>query len=450
MSKYTSGSEWKSSFLLFLLGLGSETKIYLFGTLAFSELVIFFIAPLLLLKYWSRMKGEGFLTFLYMLAFMIVGMFISAKCNHSPFPFVFKLFAVFYGMFAYYIVFYFLLHDNFKGVGWFYFGAFISGIITVWAFNPTADVSSAGFSYIADAMAEDIVHGPLFWIRKIRGLGELPIIAAYLKTPLLYSIVTPILFVAFAMLSTITGRAQSMCVLIAGAMILLGQKSRKKMKGIGRHFWVFMLVGFITLATYKFVYSYAAGNGYLSEEARIKYEHQTNRGKGAFAMLVSGRTEFFIALSAIVNHPIIGFGPRAEDTHGYTEDFLLKYGTDQDILGYYYWSRKNAALGLGYRIPTHSHIMAAWLWCGLPGLVFFIWVLYVIYRHLRHYTSAVPQWYGYFAMTIPFIIWSIFFNPFGSRNVLPLLMVLLFYAKAVGDRKMLLPYKLEMEARKHD
>jgi hypothetical protein len=79
-----------------------------------------------------------------------------------------------------------------------------------------------------------------------------------------------------------------------------------------------------------------------------------------------------------------------------------------------------------------------------------VWVLYVIFRHVRHYASVVPQWYGYFALTIPSMIWSIFFNPFGARSSLPLLMVLMFFAKSIGDRKMLLPFELEIEARKYD
>ena len=450
MSEFGKNSTKSSSFLLFLLGLGATTKIYFFGTIAFSELAIFFIAPFLLLKHWGRMRIEGFLPFIYMLSLMTAGMFASALWNHSPFPFVFKLFAVFYGMFAYYVVFYCLLRNNFKGIGWFFLGGFISGIITIWAFNPTASVSTSGFSYIADADAEEVIQGPLFWIGKVRGLGQLPIFAAYLKTPLTYSVVTPLLFTAFAMFTTVTGRAQSMCVLVSGVMMFIGRKSRRKMCSIGRHFWIFMLAGMVVLFSYKAVYSYAASNGYLGEAARNKYEHQTDRGKGAVSMLVSGRTEFFIALSAIVDHPIIGFGPRASDTQGYAERFLLKYGTEQDVLGYYLALRRNAALGLVHSIPTHSHIMAAWLWCGLPGLIFFIWVLYMIFRHLKHYASAVSQWYGYFALTIPSMLWSIFFNPFGARSTLPLLMVLLFYAKAVGDRKILLPFDLEMEARKYD
>ena len=441
-----SNSTVKSSSLMFLLGLGSMTKVFFLGTIALSEVVIFFLAPFLLLKNFSRMRYEGFLSYIYMLMIMTIGLFISSAWNHTPYTFILKQFAIFYGFFAYYIVFYCLLRDNFKGLGWFFFGVFISGIITIWILNPKADVSTTGFAYVAKAAAEDVIHGPLFWIGKVRGLSELPIVAAYLKTPIGYSVLAPIFFVAFTMFSTISGRAQSMCVLLGGMMIFIAGKSRARMRKIGRHLILMVVVGMFILLLYKVTYSYAASNGYLGEDARVKYEQQTNRGEGVFSMLVAGRTEFFIALTAIIDHPIIGFGPRAEDTRGYTESFILKYGTEADIRGYYYMLQF-VNLGLRASIPSHSHIMGAWLGCGIAGLVFFLWVFYKFYQHFRYNISAIPQWYGYFALTIPSVTWSILFNPFGDRYVLPLLMVCIFFSRAVRVGKIILPIELEMEAR---
>ena len=439
-----------SSFLLFLLGLGSATKIYFLGTIAFSELVIFCLAPIIWARNLQRMKREGFLQFIWMLVFLTLGLLVSAWWNHSPIFATVKCCAIFYGYFSYYVVFYVLLRNNLKGLGWFYLGALISGIITIWFFNPRADVSSVGFVRITDADAESIIKGPLFWIGKVRGLGELPIIFSYFKTPIVYSLTTPVLFAIFALLSSMSGRAQSMCVLLGGLIMFIGKKSRISMRRIGKHIVVLGLAGIVALATYKVVYSYAARNGYLSEEARNKYEHQTERGSDVISLLVAGRTEFFIALTAIIDHPIVGFGPRAVDAKGYTERFLLKYGTDEDIAGYNYGQMMAMRYGLTRDIPTHSHIMAGWLWCGLPGLIFFAWVIVVMYKHLRYYSSAIPQWFGYFALTIPSMLWGIFFNPFGARWYFSLLMTCLFFARAVGRGKIFLSYDMELEARRYE
>ena len=440
----------KSSFLLFLLGLGSATKVYLLGTIALSELVIFPLAPVLLLMNLQRLKQDGFTVFLNMLGLMTAGLFASSWWNHSPYPFVLKQFAVFYGFFAYYVAFYCLLRNNIKGLGWFFLGLFMSGVVTIWAFNPSANVDSSGFAFVADATVDDIIMGPLFWIGKVRGLGQLPIIAEYLKTPLAYSIITPILFVVFALFTTITGRGQSMCVLIGCAMMCIGRKSRASMAKIGKHFWTCLIVGAAVLFSYKIVYSYAAENGYLGEEALVKYKHQTDQGTGVLSMLMAGRTEFFIALTAIVDRPILGYGPRAEDTQGYAEKFLLKYGTTQDLASYFYYKMHYLSRGMVASIPTHSHIMSAWVWCGVPGLAFWVWVIYTIYRHIRFYSAAVPQWFGYFALMIPSILWGMFFNPVSSRFEMPLLLVCMAYARAIASGKLQLPYELEMEARKHE
>ena len=438
------------AFLMFLLGLGSATKIYFLGTISFTELVIFPLAPVLLLKQYSNMRREGLVSFVYMIMLLLCGMLFSAWWNKTPYTYTVKLFAVYYGFFSFFVVFYCVLRRNFMGLGWFFVGSAISGIITIWAFNPQAMASESGFAYIANADVERVISGPLFWIGKLRSFGQLPIMVSYFKTPLAYSIVTPVLFVAFALFSTISGRAQSFCVLLGGVMMFIGQKSRIKMSRIGKHFVVFAVLGGLVLLAYKMVYSYAAGGGYLGEEARNKYETQTDRGKGLFRLLMAGRKEFFIAASAIVDHPFVGFGPRAEDYNGYTEKFLRKYGSDQEIAAYVYYQLRYAPLGYKMQIPTHSHIMAAWLWCGLPGLIFWVWILYCLYRHIRYHSAAIPQWYGYFALSIPSMLWSIFFNPVGARFILPLLMVCMMFARAVSEGRILLPYEMEMEAREHD
>ncbi len=438
------------AFLMFLLGLGSATKIYFLGTISFTELVIFPLAPVLLLKQYSNMRRDGLISFVYMTVMLLCGMLFSAWFNKAPHTFTVKLFAVYYGFIAFFVVFYCVLRQNFMGLGWFFVGSAISGIITIWAFNPQAMAGESGFAYIANADSGTVIAGPLFWISKLRSFGQLPIMLSYFKTPLAYSVGTPIMFVAFALFNTISGRAQSFCVLLGGAMMLIGRKSRAHMRGIGRHFVVFIIFGVLVVFCYKLIYSYAAENGYLGEEARHKYEVQTDRGKGLLNLLMAGRKEFFIAASAIVDRPLVGFGPRAEDYKGYTEKFLRSYGSDQEIAAYVYYRAQYASLGHRMQIPSHSHIMAAWLWCGLPGLLFWLWILYSMYRHIRYYSASIPQWYGYFALTIPATLWSIFFNPISSRSAIPLLMVCMLFAKAIGEGRMLLPYEMEMEARKYD
>ena len=436
--------------LLFLLGLFAETKVYLYGAIALSELVIFALTPILVLKHYYRMRREGFLPFIFMMGGLIVSMLMSSAWNHTPLPYVIKQFAMLYGILAYYICFYELLRRNMRGLGWFFFGLAISSIITIYALNPTATVTESGFAYIGQEDTYDIVRGPLFWISRIRAFGQIPLVGAYLQTPIVYSVLTPIAFAVFAMVSTISGRSAALVVLLSSLLIFIGRKSREKMQRISRHFLVFVVLGLIGVVLFKFVYSYTASTGMLGEDARGKYEKQTSQGGGMLRLLMGGRKEFFTAIPAALDNPIMGYGSNPLDTHGYAYQFILKYGDETDIKSYNKWRLDALRVGYQIPIPTHSHVMWAWITCGLFGLIFFLWWLYLIYQYLRHYIAAIPQWYGYFALTIPSFLWNFFFSPITQRWQLGLFAACLFFARAVGRGTMRLPPDMELEAEKHD
>ena len=213
---------------------------------------------------------------------------------------------------------------------------------------------------------------------------------------------------------------------------------------------LFLIAGIMVLALYKAIYSYAAASGMLGEAARSKYEHQTEAGSGMLSMLMAGRSEFFIGLIAAMDRPIMGFGPRAEDTQGYAQSYFMKYGTLDDVGSYLYTQKAYYDAGVRMVIPSHSHIIAGWQWCGLPGLIFFIWVLYRLWKHMKLYSGVIPQWFGYYALAVPSMAWSIFFNPYGARWSLGLLMVCLAFSRSVSRGKMCLPLEMQLEAMKYD
>ena len=438
------------AFLLFLLGLFAETKVYFYGTIALSEFAVFALAPLIVLKHYYRMRREGFLPFVVMMVGLIVSMLVSSAWNHTPLPYVIKQFAMYYGILAYYICFYELLRRNMRGLGWLFFGLAISSLITIYALNPTATVTESGSAYIGQAEFERIVHGPLFWIDKVNSIGRIPIVGAYLQTPSIYSVAGAFAFGVFSLVSSVSGRSASLVVFLSSLLLFIGGKSRQKMRRISRHFLVFVVVGLLGVVLFKCVYSYTASMGLLGESALVKYKVQTSQGSGILRLLMGGRKEFFTAIPAALHKPIIGYGPHAADTGGYAYRFILKYGDDKDIERYN--KRRLEALRIGYQmpIPTHSYIMSAWIWCGLFGLIFFLWWLYLIYQHLRHYIAAIPQWYGYFALTIPFFLWHFFFSPITARWNLGLFAACLFFARAVGRGTMRLPPDMEFEAEKYD
>ncbi|MBE6381542.1 MAG: hypothetical protein E7049_00830 [Lentisphaerae bacterium] len=423
------------------------TKIYFLGTISLSELGAFLIAPIVFILNYKKIRDDGFLPFIWMVAIVMVSMFISSWYNSTAFPYVVKSFAVLYSIFAHIVVFHKLLRDNYSAHGWYLLGVAISSVISIFYFNPTAMVSESGMSYIGEVEAEDIVAGPLFWVSKIVPWFTLPISAIYLKMPLLYSIMMPLIATAVMVSTSVSGRSASLSILLACALICLGRKSRHSMSAIGRHFVKLMILLVLVVVAGATAYKYTAAHGFLGEDARLKYEGQTRHSSSILSLLMSGRKEFFAAIPAVVDKPIVGHGPFARDTEGYWERFLSTYGDIEDLQGYYFMLKNNLGIPI---IPTHSHIMGFWVFYGIGGLLFWIYVGILIYQHIKKFTSAVPQWYGFLAIQISNFIWALFFSPFGSRGTFTFMMCCILFSRAIGQGRLQLPYEMEMEARKYD
>lgn len=234
-------------------------------------------------------------------------------------------------------------------------------------------------------------------------------------------------------------------------MIAFSGKARARMRMMGRHafFVFFTLLGIAFI--FKEMYKYAALHDWLSEDARAKYERQTADGGGMMALLMSGRQEFFIAIPAILDRPILGYGVAAEDTGDYVMKYCIKHYDAERLKRAFALYQRSLAMGVRRIIPAHSCILGAWLYCGILGLFYWLWYIWLIFKYIRYYAAAIPQWFGFFAMMLPSTMWNIFFSPGNhSRLMNALIMTCLFFAMSVSKGNIKLPLSMEMEARKHD
>lgn len=153
-------------------------------------------------------------------------------------------------------------------------------------------------------------------------------------------------------------------------------------------------------------YAYAAQQGYLGEEAQMKYAQQ---GSGQFGLLLGGRSEILASAIAIGNSPIIGHGSWAKDPA--YRVFLyrlidLGYERSQEEL-YRYINQSDL-------IPAHSHFFQAWVWAGILGAVFWLAVLGLIIQSLVKSNRFPNSLYIFVIFMSIGSIWDIFFSPFGS------------------------------------
>jgi hypothetical protein len=217
-------------------------------------------------------------------------------------------------------------------------------------------------------------------------------------------------------------------------LIVVGGRGIEGMKSIKKRFPIIMIFVLITGMFAKVSYKYAVKEGYLGDAEIEKYAKQTEKGTDILSLIISGRVEFFIGLMAAVDKPLIGQGSQALDLKGYRGYYIGKYGTAEEVERHLRLERANS--GFYATIPAHSHLICYWMWHGVTALIFWIYVLYLAVITLRKRLHYIPEWYGYFVISLPVFFWDYFFSPLGLRvNESALYCAMLYLIKIDNDRK---------------
>lgn len=435
-------------YLFFFLGLGSQLQVI--ASLSMTEMFVFAVAPILCAGEYPYMRRSGVATFWWLSMCVVFGGMISSFANHTALSFVVRGMATACLLPCSIVVCHWLLRKDMNAFKWLLIGIALSGALCTFVFHRATEALQAagnagGISYEA-VTAADIASGPLFWITRLGSFIQLPAKGWYLKCPFFYSVGAPLFLACFSLLTSASGRSSALGSLGSVVMIVLGGKTRKSMRRVGNHFGVLAVIAIIGAFAAKEGYHIAASRGWMGEDSRKKYEKQTKGNRGMLALLMGGRMESFAGLLACVDKPIIGFGPWPFDEKGYTEEFLRRYGNAEDYVNYLNARSIAAMQGTpSHLIPGHSHLTGFWLVYGISGLVFWIYVLFVLLRFLKQDCWAVPQWYMWLACAIPAYFWNIFFSPFANRFPTMMFVVACLMARAVRRGVVRLPRQMELE-----
>lgn len=420
---------------LFLIGLGMYTRLYIIGALAISELAMFVLAPFLLYRNWPSLKREGFLPFFFFPLAMILGCFISCIVNGMTLYIWVKRASIFYSVFASTLMIYLLLRKNPAYIGWFALGMFLSSIISVFVFQVSLTVTETG-SVANDVLSVDEqMEGVLFWYPKVKALFMVIIAFGYAYLPVIFSSFLMVGSGALAALISVSGRGAAGLGILAGFVYLCAGRTSQSISRIGRYVAVYTVAGILAIFVIKQAYVYSAEKGLLGEDARNKYFAQSRGKSGLLAILMGGRTEFFIAIRAMMDHPIIGIGPLAIDREGYVLHFLEKYGEESDFKLREIALRKNGGLEL---IPQHSSLTQFWGEAGISGLLFWVYVLWMMYKYFTKWASMMPRAFGYMAALTLGNVFFIFFNPY-YRPIFPAMFAILVLSRALYKRRIYIP-----------
>ena len=425
-----------SNMILFLLGLFSETQIRFVGSLGIAELFIFIAAPIVFMLDYYDLKRNGFIPLLMLALLSCVGCIISSVHNGTPMQAFLRGFASAYSLFAIPVVVHHFLWRNLSGFKWLLVGCAISAIVTIFVFTSAAEMA------IANRTSGDVATADLYYMIHFGPLTALPMNAFYMNVPVIFGVICYSLPTIYTVFTKSTGRSALMGLFLTTIMVFSAGHKVSRMKYLKKHMVVFLLIASVVAAGSASVYKYFAVSGFLTNEAREKYENQTKTGKGLLGLIMGGRSEFFVGLMAAIDQPIYGHGPWPLDHNGYYENFISKYGDYSDYLKYREWQRYLANTYGIYRvgvIPCHSMIVGNWLFYGILGFPFWFYILFKIFTLLRKHIDTVPQWFGYFACMVAQMFWSIFFSGYGARMSTCVFITAMLLAIAAGDGRIRLP-----------
>lgn len=424
------------SFALFLMGLFSQTQIRLIGFMDISEAFAYVAGPIFFILDFERIKRNGFGVFFLVWFLCGIGAFVSSWVNNTPFVNMARGVATPISVFCLSSVFYHFLSRDFKAYKWFFIGAAISTILSVFVFQRGYERSLGGdLEATGEAATKAVMSYSLFWFSIWGTLITIPIYMFYRKLPRWYPIVCALWFMFYGFFSAGSRSSLGMTI-VTILLFIIGGKTHESMRYVKKHFVSIML--FLAILT-PFVgqfYKYCAVNNYLGERAYNKYMGQTKIGEGILNILMSGRSGFFAGLRAAVDRPILGYGPWPIDEKGYYREYVRKYGDVEDLRHI----DKMELQGRRERIPGHSWIVVFWTWYGALGLLCMLYIGWLLLSTLKNRMAVIPDLFGYFAFMLPTMLWGWLFSPFGSRTGMSLMFVLCVFVKSIDKGRFRLTY----------
>ncbi len=226
---------------------------------------------------------------------------------------------------------------------------------------------------------------------------------------------------AVGVYSMVVGSRSLAAITILAALYVLVQQvlGRKNTapKGFSpiRTFLLFMAGLGVAVSLFN-TYQFAASQGALGEFAQDVYERQ---GSGAYGVLLGGRSEIYVSSLAVRDSPLIGHGSWAKDPKYAARILELeKFGYDVNYIA-----------AESELIPSHSHLMGAWVESGVVGAIFWFWILLLVFRVLAN-VYMVREPLGPLVTFIGFLmLWDVLFSPFGAerRVTVPYNIVLMMF-----------------------
>jgi hypothetical protein len=401
--------------LLFLIAAFSMTQIRIVGYIGIAELALLACGPFLLGKHWKALRRDGFAPFLVLAGLWASSAVVTDLHRENSTNNMLKGVAAPLVMIFATPCLYLLLRDDVRRIKWAIVGFTVTLFLSTYVMPSGFSVAMAAEQGISAREAAE--EYKLTYMSLVLSVVSLVPMLAYWQVPTLSTLLT----LGMAVFSLLQGgRSTFLGLLMSAAFLALIGGRLDRLKRLSRNMVALLVVLTLMGLGALLIYGAAVTHGYLGETELRKYELQKDSRIG----LLSGRSHFVVAFYAWCDSPILGHGSWAIDYNGYEERALDWVMPNQTI--------KAGSVSLGW-IPTHSHILGALVWHGLLGGIFWCYVLWLVERTVRYRLGVVPELFGYFAYTMPPMLWAILFSPFGGRVATITLLVVCLLARNIDQ-----------------
>jgi len=156
------------------------------------------------------------------------------------------------------------------------------------------------------------------------------------------------------------------------------------------------------------IYGYLAGNGFLGEFAKEKYDEQ---GKNPYLVLFSGRMDQLAMLISISEKPLTGYGSNVYAESWLWDKWFILMNRYAPYLSYR--DRIATSYEKG-KLVTHSFLLGNWAEAGFLGGIVWIWVLLRLILVIIKINNFNNVLYPLLMFLAFLTIWNILFSPFNT------------------------------------
>ena len=386
--------------LAFLLGLGTRQQINVIGHLPFAELALLLLLPFNFARAFSsaNLRKTGWmvpLCFLWLASAVFTDLYRGTDWSLAARGFARVLiYCIAIPQFVW-----FFSTDGYKKAVWFTAGTIPSIILSEYIFR--GGVIAGRERVYGQAILDFESHWSV-----VLGAGILlGLLVYYRRSPLL----THAVAWATGVFQIANGSRSAGAIFLIGSLLCalkrsVGGKllSRDVLLSAFRAVVAGVVLAGVSYGIYV-LYTDAAASGRLGDKAQDKYLNQASSRLG---LLLGGREAFVSGVIAALDSPIIGYGSWPLDREGFYLQACELSGKKPDPNFY----------RLGYPlIPTHSHILCAWVEHGIGGLVFWGYVIFFYVRQILRPVVDEKRLGLYLAVAVLSVIWHVLFSPIAGR-----------------------------------